>query len=618
MPEGEYEGLNKAQTKIMREYRDALEISKEYVREPFENGIRFWKMFRGHLPKEIQGTFSQMMLWLPFSMIQDDLAVSTKALFGQKNWLSFSAESIKLEPHRLAAEKWANHQLIKRQKYERTIIPTLQSSYVFGTGYRMTGHQFVKKQTPNRVLQRGIMDEPIGYVDQMEESVEGMIYGNHLNFFQVYPSPDGFMINAPDGVSDVGLGSLIVMMYPGKKWIESQPQFDKDQVAKLFKKKTDPDEDPSEEFTGELLSKDGSWNSFQQPQWIEKIKAKNKNLEHRYRIGIFFQPEKNRWSVVGEDRCLLYSGPPWLDRIPVAKYTISDPLTEFFGTGLIEITEDLIISIIMNLNMRFDYLVSQFFPTKYVPQALLDHLGGDLGVFDWEPYKTLPYEHNQLQNLEQLIVHDRTGDLTQQAFIAEDQLMGYKDMIVGSHGPSAFAGQTATVGGGLLNQNVQRAMQRAINLDQTGHQDYVDLTMRLGKKYMNEDEYMNTGAEGVPFEKINHEAITDGYGITINGARDLAHVDEVFRKQLSVAPMLIQGDLPGTMEVKRQLARAANFDNVDVIMTGEPGSAPPVPREEVQMPGGIPSVQNQAQQTANRSGPGPSGAQRANAQLALV
>ena len=90
---------------------------------------------------------------------------------------------------------------------------------------------------------------------------------------------------------------------------------------------------------------------------------------------------------MGNLRHILYDGPPLLSLWPVANFKATHNLDSFFGLSLLEVVEDLLISMIMNFNMRLDYLAGKFHPPKYIPQALIDQLGGDKRAFDWAPYK---------------------------------------------------------------------------------------------------------------------------------------------------------------------------------------------------------------------------------------
>jgi len=133
--------------------------------------------------------------------------------------------------------------------------------------------------------------------------------------------------------------------------------------------------------------------------------------------------------------------------------------------------------------------------------------------------------------------------------------------------------------------------------------------LRFGGKYIQEDELIRTGAGGLAWENIDFEAITDAYGIEISGARRLIEAEEIFKKMMSTAPLLIgDPEIKGQLEMKRQIADMGGWQNVDTIMLGDPG-APQTPaemmmaqpKEPMRQGGGTPTYQNDARSTMNRN-----------------
>lgn len=318
--------------------------------------------------------------------------------------------------------------------------------------------------------------------------------------------------------------------------------------------------------------------------------------------------QANKWRIVADDAYLLYDGEPLLNMTPVANFKCSVSGENFHGIGVIEPVEDLILSMIMNFDMRLDHLIGKFHPTKYLPQQLVDDVGGDLSRFDQKPYNIIPYQHTRFrQGIAGFIYNESGEELSQQAFLEQGQMKEYLEDIISQKGSSSYNGATATVGTQLVSQDMARSMMRAINIDMTGVSECAEITLRFGAKYINEDEMVRTGAAGIPWETIDFSAITDGYGVEISGARKLIQVDEMFKKQLSIAPLLLNDpQIAGQVEMKRQLLSGAQFSNIDTIMTGDSGPASPAeammgqPKEQP-MPGGIPSLQNDSRSQMNRN-----------------
>lgn len=604
----EYAGKSEAQKKRLKTFRACLEQSRDFVRPQFQKNVRLYRLFCGHLPPEIQGTFSQVMLGIAYAIIDEEIPISMRAQFSQKNWLSFTAETIGFEPHRKTAEKWARHQIEKVQQMSRFGVWPIQSAHIMGNGFRFYTHRNIEKKIRGRGPIPGLMGGTEGFRDTEKIESRSVITGSYINNFNVFPSPVGSLINTPDHLQDLALPYLIIMTYPMRSAIENEVAngtFDKSEVAGLFRTDhTDMEKDPSMEFKEEILGVEGEWNQFSVPEWIQKLKNDNADVDNHYRVAWAFY--RDRWMAVGEDRYILYDGPPLFNGWPVANFKASHNLDAFHGTSILEPVEDLIVSMILNFNMQLDYLAGQFHPMTFMPQLLVDQQGGDLRSFDPEPYKIIPYQHKAFpEGIQNAIFHDRHQEIDRQSFMQQGEMKQYLEDIISQHGAGNVSGATATVGESLISKSVARSMLRAINLDLSGMHDCVDITMRMGAQYRNEDEYINTGAEGMPWERIDHEAITDNYGISINGARHLTQAEEIFKKQLAVAPLLLNNpQVRGQVELTRQLAEQAEFDNVDLVMQGNEVKDPRAAVEaggSAKMPGGIPSLQNRAESVANRS-----------------
>jgi len=619
---GEYAGKSAKQVAALKRFKSALGYSQDYVRPKFQTAVRMYRLFAGKMPPEIQSTFSQVMLWFPYSIIQRELAGAMKGMLEGSEWLDIEASDFRLEPSADVAKKWLIHQMTKVQKFERTAIPTYQQNYIFGNAYRFYGFQFQHKEHVEQVPIEGPMGIIEGVEDRIVKTEHGIITGQAVNFFNVLPSPNGGVVNPAADTMEAGLDYLIAYMYMPTDFIKNEAakgNFDKTEAAKcLAKKYTEPAEDPSAEYKNDLADTVGSWNNFTAPEWVDKMRADGSDLPQRRRTAWMF--ERNRWTIVAEETHVLYDGPPILSFWPVANFRHSPNLSEFFGFSLLEVVEDLLISMSLNFNMRLDYLAGKFHPPQYIPQRLIDDVGGDMGAFDWAPYKTIPYAHTAFpQGLGAYMYKDEMPDLTQQAFMEQGQMQEYLQDIISQHSGDSMNANTATVGSMLGSMDAAPRMLRAITTDMTGLQDCVEQTLRLGSKYKNEDELIRTGAEGLPWEKINHEAITDGYGVMVKGARHLSQAEEVFKKMLSTAPMFLNNPaVRGQVEMSRQLLEGAGFKKVDMILYGEQGELPQAPQQgEQQMPGGIPSLQNESRSTMNRSTRGPGGQQVA-AMAAMV
>jgi len=612
-----YAGKTKEQKDDIRDFRVALEINRDFNRPFFQDGVRYYRLFAGVLPPEIDGTFSKVMLSFPYAIVDTELVQYMKAMMMGDEWLRARALSHRYEPDAKTVTRWLKFQMQKVQQFQKTAIPTMQSTSIFGNGYRLYSHSYVKKtveESVANVIEMGMVDPAQPVRKEKRTISRGVIAGEYINYFNVLPSPSGGEVNPSPGTLEAGLDNLIVYVYPTKEWFEGEVKkgnFDKDETARMLKTNgTNISADHTMEYKQELTNFNSGWNQFSTPEWIQKMNSMHSNLTHRYRAAFFFQRDK--WMVIGEDNYVLYSGKPLLDNgiWPLANFRSGYDLDSFHGVSLLGVVEDLLISMILNFNMRLDYLAGKFYPPKYAPQALIDELGGDTSALDWQPYKVIPYQHQAYAGrLQEMIFSDESADMDQQAFVEQDQMNNYLEDVIAQHGSESISGNTATVGQSLISKDVARSMQRALIVDETGVRDSASLTLLFGAKYVNDNEIIDTGADGLPWEKIDHQAINEGYGIEVAGARSMVQAEETFKRQLSVAPMLLgDPDIRGQVEMKRQILSQGRFKDVDLIVNGAPDRRPTPQNTGRKMPGGVPSSQNEARSVRDASTVTPQGA----------
>lgn len=621
----EYAGKSEEQKKSLRIFRGAMEESRDYVKPYFQKFLRMWNLYAGVMPPELESTYSQIMLWFAYATVDQELTQAVRGIMTNPEWLSLRALDPNYERSTSIAKKWLRYQMEDVQQFQRFGLSSIQSAYIFGKGYRWYKYVNQEKvryiQKPN-VGMMGMIDPANPFQTVEEKRTYGCITASNLNIFNGFPSPNGCFINTPEHLSDERLDYFIANTFPTKNWIQAEVKkgnFDKNEAAALFTTRefgSEMENDPSQEFKQEILDAKGTWRSFSAPDWIRRIGGEidNKKLNPRYRVAYMFEPD--HWRIVAEDRFLLYDGEPLLNWTPIASFDCSTTSTDFYGTGIIEPVEDLLISMIMNYNLRLDHLIGKFHPTKYLPKELVEDVGGDLRRFDTKPFNYIPYEHRIFRNgLSGLIYNESGEELGQQAFLEQSQMKEYLEDIIGQRGGGAYANSPASIGVPMIGQELARSLLRAINIDQTGIKDSAEITLRMGGKYIQEDELVRTGEGGIPWENINFDAITDGYGVEIAGARKLIEAEEMFKKMLSTAPLLLRDpEIKGQLEMKAQLLKSGGWQNIDSILAGDSGApASPAemlmaqPKGEPSMPGGVPSFQNDARSTMNRNSVGSSG-----------
>ena len=190
-----YKELTDDEKKHITMFRDSLEESKKFCEPYFQKFVRFYKLFAGVTPNEIKGTFSQVMLWYPYSIIETELPISMRSILSSDRWFDLEPEEVTLEYQKDAAYKWAKYQMEKVQQIQRSIIPTMQSALIFGTGYRFYAHNNLKRNVKDIVNADSFMGVPLGIAEVEREEVRSVIQGSYMTIFNVFPSPTGNMVN---------------------------------------------------------------------------------------------------------------------------------------------------------------------------------------------------------------------------------------------------------------------------------------------------------------------------------------------------------------------------------------------------------------------------------------
>jgi hypothetical protein len=603
--------------RAVQKFLDAKDIAREYCQGQFDRATRWYRLFAGMLPAELEGTFSKVELQIARAMIESELPRSSRAL-GTTKWFKLEALEYMYEYPASAATKWLKYQMERVQNVAVTLIPTFQSTHIFGTGYRIYSvKKKVKRQTGIQPAGEE-MGMPYGFQNVETISERNIISGQSTNFFNVLPLPGGGLVNAVDDTNQACADGVLWYDYPTETEIRANAErgwFRGDQVEALLNRNSSQQNHPSEQYLQQLASAKDGWNRYSMPDWVQQIRLRNKDLTKRYLVGWHFS--RDRWTCVAEDNFLLYDGPPQIDAIPIAKFVGSFDLENWFGVGLLEVSEDLIISIMLNFNHRLDHLAGIMHPATYVPEALLDHHDGDKSIFDPAPYKIIPYPRT-INDIARAIYTEQKPAITQQAFVEDDRMnfflekvTGQTDLLKGLASGQAAEG-TATGVANLVNEGTARSMMRAMNMENTGLRDSLWLTLKYGKEFKNDEEWVRgvTGNGGFAWEQVDLEAITDEYGIDISGSRALQAAEETFRKQLAVAQFIIGNPVVKNQAAAlRPLMESGGYDDPDEIIGEQSPANTPLPSPQGQQAGGASTPMNDMMSQMGRTGVGLQGQQ---------
>lgn len=606
--EAEYAGKGSDERTRLRTYRDSLGIAKDFCWPYFDDFVRWWKLWAGEIPPELEGTFSKVLLHIAWAMVDQEIPRMARGMFNTPQFFRCIAARPQFEYPATAAEKWGWFQMNRMQRIAWNIIPTLQETAIFGTGYRVYGHKYIEDRESIRVPEDYAMGMPYGWHDEELVTETGIITGEYVNVFNILPLPGGGQVNARDhegAQCTDGVFWINYMTDSALKKAAEKEIFNKAAVSRLLKSHPDGErEDPSAEFKDQLVFSK-TWSRLPMPQWMRKVRDERLNLRRRYRTVWFF--EHDRWTIVGEDKEILRSAPGSINAIPIAKSTASPSLGEWFGKSLIDVAEDIILALNVNFNSRLDYLAGTLHPPTWVSELILDKLGHR--QLDPHPYAVYEYPSN-IEDIRKAVFHDRYPEISQQAFLEEGKLNEYMQKITGQPDLLAGIGSAAPVEGGatgitsLISEGGIRQTFRSRCVEESLIHDSIWLTFKYGGKYTTDDEKIRVeGADGWPWELVPHEAITDGYGIEIVGTRDFNLSEETFRRMMATAQVWLNNPVVENQKeaVRQFLLKAGGFEDVDKIVGNT--DVPPPAMAEYMPPrlGGIPSEQNSFRSRMNRN-----------------
>lgn len=624
--------MSASEINALRRHRNAVDISVDYCRPYFDKFIRMSELYHGVLPVELDGTFSKVMLAIAFSIVQNEMPRRAAALFSGEDFFNLQAEDRELESAADDAKKWLLYQARNRNQIFPRILPTLTRGCIYGTAFRAVSHMPILKRKQARTPTATFAGVPYHYQDEFKETMTNGIFSENVDVWQIMPAPNGGMINTLDNESEEALEWLhwIVYMSRGKLEALQKKKFANPRaIQKMLSgdKSKSSDENAIDADYRERAS--GAALDYTRSDWIEKQRTEAKEgIEGRFRcVWTFF---RDKWLLIGENQYVLYDGPPLIDWIPIAKYVDTPDPDTFYGTGMLEVCEDVILAYLLNFNFRMDYLATTLHPTKFVRDDLVKSNGGNLIDFDPQPYGVFQFS-KKIQDIQKAIWYDRFPDISEQAFMEESgfkqllqEITAQPNYMKGMGGGGTLANETATGIVSLIEEGTARSTMRALNTEYIGLHDELMLMLKWGNKYVYEDQVVRSqDAEGgYPWKSIPYDAITDRYGIELMGTRSLVHKNEMVKRMMSALPLIINNpNVPNQQELLKQfLKELGAFPNVDKIfeagavnpmaagpmggsMAVEEGSTGPTPDMGNPGMGGIPTMQNEAQAVAGRTGP---------------
>jgi hypothetical protein len=602
----EFKDRTPDQRKALRRQYDAIEISEEYVRPHWDKALRFEKLYYNVLPEELDCSFSKVMLPIASNIVQNELPRSAATLFSTENFFMLQANDRKWEYAKEAATNWLNYTAREKNRIFPRIMPTLQSVSIRGTGYRAVTHMMKSKLEMERKPRGSFAGIPIGFEDQQKVVKELGIVSQNVDFYSGLPAPNGGMMNTMDNMGEEAVEWFHWIQYMSENKLKQLKKSKFSNSKEIDMMMATPG---AKDTTGQIDTEfrqaalDATLGT-DAPEWIMRVRDQNKAVSSRWRcVWTWF---RDQWMLVGEGRYLLYLGPPLLDWFPMAKYVDTPNLMQFFGRGLIEVCEDIILAYLLTHNFRMDYLTTTLHPTKFIRDDVVKLNAGELNDFDPTPFGVFKFS-KRIKKIQEAVWYDRFPEISPQAFIEETSFKqmlqegtGQPNYMKGMGGAGALANETATGIVSLIEEGTARSSLRSLMIEYIGLHDELMLMLKWGKKYVHQDEEVRiTDKKGVwPWRMVPHSRIDDGYGIELRGTRGLVHKNEMVKRMMSFLPMVLNNPNVGNqIELIQQAADKMNIGlDMEKILGNSPdagGTLGPVPNQVGA--GGTPTVQNEAQ-----------------------
>ena len=572
----EFSKLSKPQQKALTKHREAMEASIDFVKPYFKKFERFANLYNGVLPDCIDSTFSKTMLQIPFSIIQNELPRATSSILSTDDFFFLEAQRPELEYAKDTTKKWLLYQARKKNRIFPSVLPTMTRVNIFGTGWRVITHNVIHTPKTKRVASGKFAGIEYGIEEQNEVEDKLGIVAQNVDIWSILPSPHGNVVNTLDNESGEAVEWMHWIDYMSEAKLKAmigKKYVDKAQVEHMLAD-TKSARDAALEIDREYIKKVQTASAETDiPDWIEDVRDNKTHLNKRYRcIWTFF---RDRWMLIGENRWVLYDGPPLLDWIPISRYVDTPNLNDIYGRGLLEVSEDVILAYLLNFNFRMDYLAQQLHPSSWIRDDVLDdNNGGETGL-DPTPYAVYKFSR-KIKDIQRAVWRDRFPEISPQAFVEET---GFKQLIQevtaqpnymkGMGGGGALANETATGIVSLIEEGTARSSMRSLTLEYTGVHDELMLMLKWGKKYLWQDEQIRSEAEGWPWGVIPFDMIDDGFGIELRGTRGLVHKNEMVKRMMQVLPMLMNNpNVPGQKElIDQALTDLDIFPNKEKFMS---------------------------------------------------
>ena len=584
----------------MLAYHDAFPLCVDFISPYWDLGLRLYSLWRGKVPSQIDGTFSKIMLQTGHGMVEDRKAKLFANLFGSDHPLTLRAADPLFEPYTDQAQAWLDYKLFDENQINLrySIIPTLTSALVMGTGYRMPCLSW-EPSSPGST-----------------KSKKPVIASRDIDFFQILPAPSGGLVNPPDPWQYDAVPWIFYVDWMTDAQIESLKNysgFDEDAYRAMMAADRDVEGGSMESAIREKYNVVGGILYNDNRNWRNRLyDISQLKSSARRRVVHWFRRDK--WVIIVQDQFKVYEGPPPYGPgiIPLVKYSIVPDFKNWCGIGTLEMSEDSIIALLMNFNYRFDHLTRTLFPTKFIRDDVF-------GNKTEEDFYDRPYAIHRVpqsvQRIQDAVWYDRAPEIDPQAFMEEDRLKSFLQEISGMPNYSKGMGGQGTLGNetatgivSLIKEAQGRLSAESQNLEREGLAQEARLLLLVGDRHINDEEIVRNTADrsGFPWTSVDPEAISDRYSVITHGTSQRALEEATFQKLLALLPAFLNDPYHDPIEIRRQTHEVAQvFPDPDKLLIqpeparqgqgqGQPGAGS---MSGFKQPGGAASAQDMTQRT---------------------
>lgn len=532
---------------VVKSYIEAFQVSLDYCKPVWDDAIALYELFKLKKFSALLKTHSQISINLHHSMVVDRAPKIQQNVFGSTNIISLIPTSPESEPFRDENEAWIRdlYKRVLNIRYESA--STVTGSLICGTAYRM----------PYVTWGGGVG----------EGKLRRVIDSCPKDFFSVLPAPTGGYVNP----SNKGRSSAVDYVFV-VDWMSNE-KIEKLAKAGIFNKA---------ESGAMLDSKNQSRSDWPELQYQNRFSAANKityggtttwrtrlekikEIPNRRRVVHWFT--RNKWYIIGEDAFLLYDGEPVVRDengdgvIPIAKYTTCPDGDNWFGIPYLKLVDDILKAMIMNVNFRFDHLLSIMFPQTFIRQDVLQ--GKPVSAFRRTP-NALHSFPTTVPDISKAVWYDQGKGVDQQAFIDENSLKALLQKVAGASETTSslnnvVGNKTATGVTAIMGELMGRPIMESINFEMGGLREETKILLYLADNYIEDDQLVrSTEVGGFPWSRIRPEVLNSAFDVETHGTQYMSEKNITFQKLIAYAPLVNQSPVFDEYEKQKQFAEIAD------------------------------------------------------------